>query len=237
MRRHRFIGNFNLEIPRLIVDDIGLINQWHNVLRLSPGEELILGDGVGQEAVAKIVSLDRKRAELEVGARRAGTGVPAREVTLFLSILKRDNFELAVAKAVECGVTRIVPMITSRTVKLGLSQERLERIICESAEQSGRSVLPTVGDVLDFDQAFREAGVSGKVILFDGSGETLSANHLSGKCSIFIGPEGGFSEEEVGVARGGGADIVSLGSLTLRAETAAMVATYLTAQFLNNSEN
>ena len=64
-------------MPRLVVDDIGLINQWHNVLRLLPGEELILGDGAGQEAVAKIISLDRKRAELEIQTRRGGTGVPA----------------------------------------------------------------------------------------------------------------------------------------------------------------
>lgn len=228
MRKHRFISDFNFSVSPLIVTDQAMIDQWRKVLRLEVGAELILGDGRGQVAEGRLLSFGRDRAEIEIISVELVGDSPRRPVALYLAILKRDNFELAVQKAVECGVTRIVPINTERTVKLGLNTDRLAKIIREAAEQSGRAFLPELGPGQDFSIALKKAREAGDVIIFDLAGETLPTLLPVSPQSIFIGPEGGFTEAEVAQARAAGACVASLGPLTLRAETAAIISSYLT---------
>src|SRR3989339_2025029 len=109
-----------------------------NVLSLTPKEKIIICDGAGREAECLTRSFVQDRVRLFAEKVNENTNEPEKDVALFLATLKKENFELTVQKAVEIGVKEITPLITERTVKFGLKTEKLEKIIREAAEQSGR---------------------------------------------------------------------------------------------------
>lgn len=224
MRYHRFIGAFDLEKKNIEVTDQEVRNQWHSVLRLKTGDSVILCDGNGHEAIGTITDLNKKMTALSITERIEKHPEPARKITLYVSILRRENFEIVVQKATEIGVSHIVPMLTERTVKTGFNRVRLEKILLEASEQSGRTTLPTLSEPQEFSEAISSVPAS-ESILFDGTGEELAGKLTA--THLFVGPEGGFSEPEVSKAKEHGIHIASLGGLTLRAETAAIVVSYL----------
>ncbi len=228
MKIHRFIGSFDLHTAsETVVDDTRLFNQLKNVLRLAPGEKILIGNGRGEEAEAEIKVLEKEKLVLKINEVRPVRTEPVRKVKLFCAVLKKENFELATQKATEIGVSEITPMITERTVKTGLNEERLQKIIKEAAEQSGRGILPILHSALKLEEALLTE--AGKKIFFDPSGAPLSS--VTGEeAAIFIGPEGGFTEAEIALARKHGAQIATFGPLIFRAETAAIIATYLAAR-------
>ncbi len=211
MKIHRFIGNpADPEISRQI----------KQVLKLKPGEQAIFSDGQGSDELMEYQGNSAWKLLEKLEIER-----PIREVSLYLAILKKENFELAVQKAVECGVSKIIPMITERTVKTGLNIERLEKIIKEASEQSGRSILPALSPILNFKDALATSQ-DGEKIIFHLGGNEYQADKNSKNISIFVGPEGGFTEKEIELAKNSGFSVSSLGNLTLRGETAAIVGTY-----------
>lgn len=228
MKIHRFIDpSFNLDNKQLTITDREIINQWKNVLRLAVGDNLILGDGNGYEAPGEIAKLAGDIAEVDLGDKILNHNEPERQVTLYCAILKKENFELVAQKAVEVGVTKIVPITTERTVKQNLRQDRLEKIAKEAAEQSGRGIIPEIAPITDFKTAVAEAVDLGPTFIFDlNTTEKFNGTSLP-ITNLFIGPEGGFTEKEIALAKEAGATIASLGPLTLRGETAAIVASYL----------
>jgi len=230
MKLHRFIGKFYFTKSPMIISDAEILNQWRNVLKLKVGEELILGDGQLNEARGKILRLNQNGAELEILEVYTNQNEPEREVSLYCAILKRENFEFVIQKATEVGVKKIVPLITKRTVKMGLRPDRLEKIIKEAAEQSGRGIAPQLAEALDFRKALEVVGADSLNLIFDASGNSYSQilkNIGIKEVNIFIGSEGGWDEKELELAKESNFQIASLGKLTLRAETAAVIATYL----------
>lgn len=227
---HRFIGKFPLEARQFWISDNELAHQVKEVLRLSPGEEIILSDGKGREARAEIISYDKRAVEVKILEAREEASESKTKVVLYLAILKKENFELAVQKCVEVGVFKIVPLITKRTVKLGIKRDRLEKIIKEAAEQSGRSVLPELGNELEFKDALKVAKQNDMNFFFALSAKPLDIKkELSGKTiGVFIGPEGGWDEFEAESAKAARFILAGLGKLTLRAETAAIIGVYET---------
>ncbi|MDD4931468.1 MAG: RsmE family RNA methyltransferase [Candidatus Colwellbacteria bacterium] len=226
MKLHRFIGDFDIRKGGAILLPEDFTDQIRSVLRLRPNDIIILSDGHGLEGRARIASLGKNGAIVEILDVSLGDRGLGRKVILFASIIKKENFELVVQKAVECGVEKIVPIISDRTVKLGLNMERLGKIVREAAEQSGRTILPEVSNPVSFSDALDIA--EGKIILFHLGGDPfIPASGEDGPVSVFIGPEGGFTEKEAFLARNRGAEITSLGNLVLRAETAAIVASYI----------
>ena len=231
MRLHRFIGDFDFSNEHLTISDAETVNQMKNVLRLDAGDKLILGNGKGDEAEATIQSIDKKEIVLSLDEIYKNETEPRHAVMLFCSILKKENFELVAQKATEIGIARIVPVISDRTIKQNIDRKRIMKIIKEASEQSGRGKMPELSETLSFEQAVAHAGLSGESILFDGSGESAGlAGHMSHPASFFIGPEGGWTESEIALARSAGLAIRTLGKLTLRAETAAIVSSYLLVQ-------
>ncbi|MFZ2150257.1 MAG: RsmE family RNA methyltransferase [Minisyncoccia bacterium] len=225
MRLHRFIGDFNLSKKELKITNPENIKQIKGVLRLEIGNRIILGDGKG--GVAEATILDMSPKSISVGMEKIiHLEETETKVSLYLAILKKENFELAVQKAVETGVSNITPIITERTVKTGLNTERLIKIIREASEQSGRSVVPTLSPILKFEDALKNNPEAEEKTIFHLGGESYSQNKNVKTVNIFIGPEGGFTEAEVALAKKAGYRVASLGSLTLRGETAAIVATY-----------
>jgi 16S rRNA (uracil1498-N3)-methyltransferase len=227
MKIHRFIGKFDLSQKEITLKDPENTRQVRDVLKLKTGEQMILCDGAGLEALVKIVDISKKEiiCVVENIEKHKDT---ERSVHLYLAILKKENFELAVQKAVECGATSITPIITERTIKTGLNTERLEKIIKEASEQSGRNFLPHLSPTLNFKDAIKQENSDTEKIIFHTSqNEAENETQIKAKnINLFIGPEGGFTDAEVSLAKESGARVSSLGPLTLRAETAAIVATF-----------
>lgn len=225
MRLHRFIGEYNLNKDIIEIKDLDFIKQIKSVLRLELGDFLILCDGQGTEAKVKIIEINKGEIITQV-MERTEKEQNLKKVSLYLSILKKENFELAVEKAVEIGVNEIIPIITERTVKLNLNEDRLRKIIREASEQSGRTVLPNLRSIMKFEEAIINGKKNEEKIFFDFTEKENTKNTDAKTISIFIGPEGGFTKEERDFAKQNDYKIESLGPLTLRAETAAIVATY-----------
>lgn len=232
MKLHRFIGDFNIAEPKLRITEREFVNQIRTVLHLNVGEELILSSGRGDEARAKIVSYGDKYVEVEIMTRMENKTESKKKVTLYLSVLKRENFELAAQKATETGVGRIVPVISARTVKMNINTERIEKILKEAAEQSGRGVVPSIALTKTFDEAIHDAKKNDVTIFFDAEGKEFTTDvvSLAKNVGIFIGPEGGWTKEEIEAAKEEKFVLVNLGVRTLRAETAATIASYLACQ-------
>lgn len=229
MRLHRFIGNFDCSLDSIEIADKDIINQITNVLRLGVGDRCILGDGNGHECVGEISERQKNMLVIVVVERSENKNEPTVVGILYCAILKRENFELVVQKTTEIGIAEIVPLITTRTVKLDIKEDRLQKIIKEAAEQSGRGCLPILHKPMQLAEACIHARSNDVNFFFalsdmPANDSTLRVGMQRG---LFIGPEGGWTEDEEVFARNEGYTIISLGALTFRAETAAIVASYL----------
>lgn len=225
MKIHRFLFDWPQGAEEVEIEKPDLVNQIRKVLRLQIGERLSLLDGKGREAETEILSFDKETVRLKVLDEKIKEEAN-RKVRLCCAVLKKENFDLVVQKATESGVKEIVPIISERTVKTGFKKERLQKIATEAAEQSGRAFLPTINSVLSLKEALEKFCSSGVCLSFDPEGKELRES-LGEEATLFVGPEGGWSEEEKKLFEDHEAKLVSLGSLTLRGETAAIVGTFL----------
>lgn len=233
MRESRFVGDFDLSKRECTIFDKEIIHQCKDVLRLGKGDTLILSDGKGCDARARIDAIHKEHIELAIEAVFVNNKEPARRVTLYCAILKRENFELVVQKATECGVSRIVPIVSIRTVKQNLRHDRLEKIAKEASEQCGRSSVPEIADITPFSEALKDVRAFDAWFMFDERSERAFFHAFTGDAhkniAIVVGPEGGWDPAETESATAKGAAMVSLGARTLRAETAAIVTSFFTA--------
>ncbi|MEK7642754.1 MAG: RsmE family RNA methyltransferase [Patescibacteria group bacterium] len=214
----------------MLIKDERLIHQWRDVFRYNVGSEVVLFDGSGQEYDAVIEKLNNQVSEVRLVRERRGiipkdssTGL-GREITLYQSLIKKDKMEWVVEKATELGVSKIVPIVSERSEKKGFNIERARRIAIEASEQCGRADVPELVGVMELGEWVKVAGQD--VIVFDFSGEPFPCPiiHNTNPASLFIGPEGGWSPKEIERFKDLKIEILSLGRLTLRAETAAIVA-------------
>lgn len=224
-KRHYFIGGFDLAKNDITCLDTEIVHQISSVLKLKIDEEVVLGDGQGRGVVAKISQISKK----EIIFSKI-SDLPAKnndkKVVLFAAALKRDSFEWLLQKATEVGVSEIVPLITDRTIKTGFNHKRWEKIVKEAAEQSQNLWLPTIGKEKSLKEALQTA--EGLKVFFDPVGKNFQEiKKTNNTISLFIGPEGGFSERELELVKNSEVVLVNLGDAIMRAETAATVAVYL----------
>ena len=209
-------------------------------LRMKPGKLLTICDSLGKDYDCEIESLEPEAVNLRVLAIRETAAEPSVNVTLYQAIPKSDKFDWVVQKAVELGVSRIVPVMTARCVSrpdeksMRKKVERWQKIAVEAAKQSGRGILPQVGELHTYRQAVEEATQQAKafgergvsLLFYEGGGERIL--HLVGEkteiISLFIGPEGGFDPAEVELAKEKGVRAATLGPRILRTETAPIAA-------------
>ena len=205
------------------------------VLRAREGEELTLCDGVGMDYLCRISSL-AEGVCLEVLSQMPCETEPKTRITLYQGLPKADKMELIIQKCVELGVERIVAVSTARAiVKLDKKEskklERWQKIAEAAAKQSGRGRIPTIGErVLHFREAVAEAkALDGAIIPYEKEEKTglrKFVQSFSGESvGVFIGPEGGFTEEEIAWAQENGVTPITLGKRILRTETAGMTTT------------
>ncbi len=229
MRRHRFIIDADLRKKSLLLEG-DIARQISRVFRASVGDELIICDGKGTEATATIEAISKRDVRVRL-IDRSAYPAPAFATTLYCAMLKKTNFELVVQKATECGVTRLIPLLTERVVKSGIRLDRLHEIAREAAEQSGRAWLLEISEPMTLEQAFAESKQHEVNLFYHISGKQYPGAELKKAADIglFIGPEGGWSKAEVELAGKHGMVSSRLADHVLRAETAAMIAGYLAA--------
>ena len=231
MHLHRFILNFELNKEKVLIKDKEIIFQIRRVLRFRPGKKIILvNNNLGKEALAEILNFNDNLITVKILEVFESKKEYEKEVRLYIAILKKENFELVCQKATEIGVKKIIPLITEHTVKLNFKKERILKIIKEAAEQSGRLIIPEFLEIQKFEDAVSNLKNNGLNLFFDPNGEKLKnfekeiLNHKV--INVFIGPEGGWSEKEINLAKENGFLIANLGNFTLRAETAAICSTF-----------
>jgi 16S rRNA (uracil1498-N3)-methyltransferase len=227
MKVHRFISDKIIFNSAVRIIDPPVVHQIRTVLRLKIGESIILCDGMGKEAIGSIEMIEKNSIEVRCANPTQVIAEPDCFVTLYAALLKRDSFELIVQKAVEVGATKIVPLITERTIKTTTNLMRLRTIIREAAEQSGRGILAEIVEPVNFLEALinfpkNEIGVFCQM---GGSSEKVYRFAEHKRRGIFIGPEGGWSDTEIKAAEKK-LDLISFGALTMRAETAAIIAAH-----------
>ena len=231
MHLHRFILNFELNKEKVLIKDKEIIFQIRRVLRFRPGKKIILvNNNLGKEALAEILNFNDDLITVKILEVFESKKEYEKEVRLYIAILKKENFELVCQKTTEIGVKKIIPLITEHTVKLNFKKERILKIIKEAAEQSGRLIIPEFLEIQKFEDVVSNLKNNGLNLFFDPNGEKLKnfekeiLNHKV--INVFIGPEGGWSEKEINLAKENGFLIANLGNFTLRAETAAICSTF-----------
>lgn len=212
------------------------VNHIKNVLRMKPGEELAVSNGIdGKEYRCGIVAMNEDEIELELRfVKEDALELPCR-VYLFQGLPKADKMELIIQKSVELGVHEIIPVATKRAVvklddkKAKQKVTRWQGISEAAAKQSKRGIIPNVHEVLTFKQALQYAkDMDVKMIPYELAEGIEATRKLIGSIrkdqsvAVFIGPEGGFAEEEIEAAKTIGMEPVSLGKRILRTETAGM---------------
>lgn len=213
----------------------GDVNHIRNVLRLKIGEQILISDGRGRDYYCRISDIDSEQVVADIEDVCDNFAELPVEVTLFQGYPKSDKMDLIVQKMVELGVHRIVPVFTARTVvkldakKAAKKTERYNLIAEAAAKQSGRGLVPEVLSPVTFAQAIKMASELDMNIIPYEEAEGLEysrrvISEIQGKKSlgIFIGPEGGFSRDEVEQAMAAGAKSITLGHRILRTETAGL---------------
>jgi 16S rRNA (uracil1498-N3)-methyltransferase len=200
------------------------------VLRARVGQEFdVVAGSVIRRGKVAVVSNDR--IEFDLGEEILA--IASARVTLLLAVFKFDRMEWAIEKCTELGVSRIIPVIARRTdAHLAFASakrvERWRRIALQSAEQSRRKALPEVDDPIKLSEAANHPG-SLKIVLAESEREItlrdVAASHSGNEVVLAVGPEGGWSEDELQLFQNAGWIAASLGPTILRAETAAIVAT------------
>ena len=215
----------------------GDVNHIKNVLRMKAGEDIRVNDGTGRLYLCCIKKYEGSKAVLDILKEiPSDTELPSR-IFLFQGLPKGDKMEWIIQKAAELGAYSIIPFSAKRSVakldekKADKKRARWQAIAKGAAEQSGRSIIPEVQNVLTFTEALDSAKELDVLLspyeLEEGMKETariIEAVEPGQSVGIFIGPEGGFEEEEVELAKKAGAHPVSLGKRILRTETAGLTA-------------
>jgi len=232
MKLHRFYTEQNL--PKegdFTLHHQELFNQMKKVLRLLPNEKVGLFNGDGLEYISKIISFEgRDGIVFQIEKVQKNNVSFNKEVSLFFSILKKDNVEWIIQKGTELGVSHFTPIISARSEKKNINIDRIKKIITEATEQSGRPVPPTITDITKLESVFDM--FHEPIIVFEKGSPSFTKEDFKNvaKVGVLIGPEGGWTKEELSFFENRKATFRSLGSTTLRGETAAVVASALLLQ-------
>lgn len=209
--------------------------QHAKVLRLKPGEEVLLCDGEGREALCTVTDFGKDYCSVSVLERRASATEAAVQVSVYMAFPKSDKLEHVIQKATELGAYEIVTFPSARCISkpddksIKKKVERWQKIALSAAEQSGRGRVPQVVVLDSFSQALSRAAQADKALMFYEHEEATTLHMALSEgsfytVSLLTGPEGGLEEKEVEQARAAGLQVCTLGKRILRCETAPLCA-------------
>ncbi|MFT9487050.1 MAG: 16S rRNA (uracil(1498)-N(3))-methyltransferase [Tepidibacillus sp.] len=204
------------------------------VLRSEPGDQIICSNGEGLDVLAEITSIEAKQVDCRILSKLEGTREPKVEIILAQGLPKADKMDLIIQKGTEIGVKSFIPFTSERTIvqlndkKEKKRLERWEKIAKEAAEQAQRSVIPNILPVHSWKELLQIIKNEWSLIAFEQEStktlyQVLSNNLEVKRVLLIIGPEGGFSNQEVIEAENQGSISISLGNRILRTETAGLV--------------
>jgi len=232
MKISRFYQSTNLQMGKEL--ELSGDNHRHaiQVLRLKLDDPLIIFNGKGGEYSAHIVRVEKRKSCIKIDSFDPIDRESNLYTRIFLAMIKADKMDFAIQKMVELGVTEIQPMMTKRSV-INIKANRLQKkmahwqgIILAACEQSGRTSIPVIKEPQSMDECIKESIDDNSFILLPGNYNTFAQhqNNLqeASTVSLLIGPEGGFTEEEVQMILECGIRPVNFGKRILRAETAAI---------------
>ena len=243
---HRFYFNEVDKDSEFIEFSGEISHQIINVLRMKSSDLVEVFNGEGFNAITKI------------NVENSGTKVTAKvishknvlesnlKIDVYQSIIKSSKLELTIEKLTELGISSFTPIITERSQKkdvISLSDNKINRlrnISKESAEQSGKNFVPDIRNIEKFVNLLKDKNLSNPFLFYENikGSEPLSDINLNeykdSSLSIFIGPVGGFSEDEINLSRDSGSRIVNLGDSVLKSDTAAIVSCTLLRYLIEN---
>lgn len=215
-------------------------------LRMKCGEALTLCDGTGMDYEGVITGVSPQEVMVSIARRYQCEQEPDTAVTLYQCLPKGDKMEWIVQKTVELGVCSIVPVLSSRCIarpdqkSAVKKQERYQRIALEAAQQSGRGCIPRVKPMVTLEQACASAqALDVSLVLYEKGGQPLHALLAEKKprsIGVWVGPEGGFAEEEISRLEQVGVRPATLGKRILRTETAPIAALAVLMHLTGNLE-
>lgn len=200
-------------------------------LRMVEGDTLTVCNGKGTDFACVLTAVSPEQVTLAVQQICDTRSEPSVAVTLYQGLPKGDKLEWIIQKAVELGVTRIVPVVCARSIAKPSERDhkkaaRWQKIADEAAGQSGRGILPQVEAPISFKEAAARMANTDTVVFYECGGEPLTkiAPNLRQQVAIFIGPEGGIAPDEIQTLTQNGATLATLGPRILRCETAPVAA-------------
>ena len=236
---HRFYVDNLSELNKSVTIEGEDVNHIKNVLRLTVGDSITVSDGSSRDYECVIASISDVVTADIVDIHDCNAELPVK-LRLFQGVPKADKFELIIQKAVELGAAEIIPVMMERTVvklddkKQDKKLERYRKIAEAAAKQSRRGIIPEVSSYISFKNAVKtltEADDKVKRMILvpyeSAEGMDYARNIIASageydEIDIFIGPEGGFADSEIELAKQSGASIISLGNRILRTETAGL---------------
>jgi len=234
MRRF-YVPKENVRKDRIMVDG----REAHHILdvmRMQDGDQIVVFDGTGKEYVGFIKEADRKDKKMivEIVRTEKPPAESAPEVILAQAIPRKGRMDYIVEKATELGVSRMIPLVSERTIARPRDPavckrkvKRWKRIAIEASKQCGRVNVPAIDGITEYREIAGQIDLYDLTLLACLAGETVSikeslAGFKSGKILVFIGPEGDFTPEETEMADSGNCKFISLGKRTLRSDTAGL---------------
>ncbi len=228
-----FINKKQIENNMVTISDVDA-KHIATVLRHKLGDVIQVCDGDCHDYVCKIIEIKKDLVCCEIIESKTNEAEPNTNIILYQGVPKSDKMDLIIQKCVELGIQKIVPVITEHTVvKIDKDShkkiERWQKISESAAKQSGRGIVPEIGDFITFKEAVRCHKNIGVIPYEKERQNTLShfTSNIKGQAQnidLFIGPEGGFSEKEIQLSINQNVMPVSLGKRILRSETAGFVA-------------
>ena len=209
-----------------------------HVLRLNEGDRVTVFDGAGREGQATIASTSSSRVTLKI-AGTSKTPSPPCEITLAQAIPKGKNMDLIVQKAVELGASKLVPILSDRTIvqldadETAKKREKWRTVALEACKQCGQNHLPVISAPMNMKDFLERADKSSLLLIaslqpdartlkFVLSEYTQQHGALPKRVTVFVGPEGDFTPAEISLAKSHGCQPITLGPIILRTETAAI---------------
>jgi 16S rRNA (uracil1498-N3)-methyltransferase len=235
---HRFYVTPDQIKDKTVVITGSDVNHIKNVLRMKLGEEIVICNGQGKDCYCIISKVSEVEITADVREEQDTKAELKARITLFQGMPKKDKMELIIQKAVELGVYEIVPVMTKRVVvkledkkKEEKKLERWQAIAEGAAKQSGRGIIPKVQPVRTYQNAIKDAGNLGLAIIpyenatgIEGTRKIMSSMKDYDTIGVFIGPEGGFEDSEIELAKEKNIIPITLGNRILRTETAGLAA-------------
>jgi len=230
LRLHRIYSPQPLEPESEALLHDGAAHKLSRVLRVAAGQSFILFNGDGSDYLAEVVRPGKHQLLARVHSRAAARSESSLRITLVQALSRGERMDQTLQKATELGVAAFQPVVSER-VELRVQPDRLERrmdhwrsVIISSCEQCGRAVIPAIAEPVNLASWLHAAGHALRLVLDPESQVPLAGLQPGSEVELLVGPEGGFSDNELSLARQHGVRPVSMGPRILRTETAGPAA-------------